>query len=360
MKAVYGSFPRIRVRMSGWIFGLILFLGLLAALNTGFNLLYIVVSGLFSFVVLSGIFSFWTLFKISLRRDAPYAVNKKQPFLVSTTIVNPKWLMPAISLRIERQDKRGVSSGYILKLGRQSAARLNIREVMEKRGEYKLPPYVLMTSFPFGLFEMRRQFRDHADIIVYPRISPVRTSVVEHMPGARYTPRTPKEAGDEFFSLREYQLGDDVRHISWRASARLGKWMIRELAQGSSRDIVIVLDTRRVKDLPDFDEKLEEVVDLAASLGASLLNRQYQVGIICPDAELKMSAGTSQQKHILELLARVKAIEPEACPDFDNATSNLDHLCATVLYISVDPRLWGMRRGVGDIRTLDPREVIHA
>jgi len=360
MKTVYGSFPRFRVRLSGWIFGLILVLGTMAALNTGFNLLYIVVSGLFSFVLLSGVLSFWTLAKISLRREAPTAVHKRQPFLVSTTIANHKWLMPAISLRVERSDMRGVSSAYILKLSGQSVARINVREELRRRGAYPLPSYVVMTSFPFGLFEMRRRFYDDAEIMVYPSVNSVRASVVEHMPGARYMPRTPTQDGDEFFALREYQMGDDVRHVSWKASARLGKWMIRELAQGSSRDIMIILDTRKIADLPDFDEHFEDAVDLTASLGLTLLKRQYLVGICTPDAELELAEGSAQQKRLLQLLAQTQSVDPAKHANFDNAARNMESLRATLLFISPDPRLWGARRHLGNLRVLDPREVVHA
>ena len=57
--------------------------------------------------------------------------------------------------------------------------------------------------------------------------------------------RKPFPTGLEFYGMRDYQPGDDLRRIVWRASARMGKLMVREAEQGITDHITIILDTDR-------------------------------------------------------------------------------------------------------------------
>lgn len=76
-------------------------------------------------------------------------------------------------------------------------------------------------------------------------------------------------AGTEFDSLREYVLGDDVRSIDWRATARQGSAMVRTWRPERDRRIVMVLDTGRtaagrVGGVPRLDTSMDAALLLAA------------------------------------------------------------------------------------------------
>jgi uncharacterized protein (DUF58 family) len=76
-------------------------------------------------------------------------------------------------------------------------------------------------------------------------------------------------AGSEFDSLREYVLGDDVRSIDWRATARQGSAMVRTWRPERDRRIVLVLDTGRtaagrVGGVPRLDSSMDAALLLAA------------------------------------------------------------------------------------------------
>jgi uncharacterized protein (DUF58 family) len=88
-------------------------------------------------------------------------------------------------------------------------------------------------------------------------------------------------AGSEFYSMREYRPGDELRDINWKASGRTGELLVNEHESERSGDVVIVVDARseaagnlRTTDILDWE------VRAAASLSAFYLRRRDQVGMM--------------------------------------------------------------------------------
>ena len=354
-----GKLLGIRPRRVGWVFLVIMFPVVIAAWNTGINILYLIACGLITFFVLSFFLSRSVLRNITLHREAPTAVFRRQKFRVHARIKNNKRLLPAVSLRVESSAKQGGSLGYVMKLSAQHTIEISIEDVFEKRGVYQFPPFDVVTSFPFGLLERRCRYADNAQVVVYPRVVRVRASVIEQMPSARNVSRVASPDGDEFYSLREYVLGDDMRHISWRLSARLGVWIIREMSRDNSRFVVLVLDSRQPEGMEDFEERFEEAVEVVASLAVTLLGRQFDVAVEAPGVSVESGEGKSQERRILEMLARVNPVPAMGYDGFDGEVHTIESRQASVLYISPDPARWGERRGRGNLRVLDPRELVH-
>ncbi len=368
MTADFGKQVRGRLRTMGWAFLIITVALLLSSLNTGTNLLYLVLGGLVSLVVLSLVLSRVSLARLVVTRDAPHAVHRGETFISQVRVENRKRFQPSVSVRIESGAEPGVSRGYMMQIPARRAAVLNIREVFRQRGVYPLPAIDLVSGYPFGLLERRRRYTAAAEVTVYPRVRPVRTAIVDRIPGARFTPRTPTDAGDEFFHIREYVVGDDPRRIAWRVSARVGGWMIRENAQQHARSLIIALEGRlpkelepldRIEDRAAYEARYEEAVDLAASLGVSLLRREYEVTFIAPDGAVGPGKGTAQEKRLLDTLARVHLVDEIEHASFAGHLSGQDLRTSAMIYIAPDPRLW-----VGDgvpARALvaDPEEALH-
>ena len=351
---------RRRLRRPGTFFLIILVGVLLAAWNTGTNLLYIIVGGLTSFFLLSIVLPWASLRKLTLKREAPSAVHRGDPFLVQVRVENHKMLLPAISVRLESASDPGLSIGYLMRIPARSAGALNVQVVFDRRGVYRLPEFDVVCTYPFGLIEQRRRFSDAWEVVVYPKVRPVRTGVLEQASGTRYMPQRASADGDEFFGLREYVPGDDLRLIAWRASARFGTWIIRELARENSRFVTFALDTRRSEGIENFAEAFEEVIELVASLAITLLKRQFHVSLVTPDKDLDSGEGTGQERRVLEMLARVESVNPDEAADFPDRLRRLEAESAVLLYFSADHRLWGVRSETSALRAVDPREVLHA
>lgn len=348
------------IQVSGMVFLLIGALLLVAALNTGNNLFYIVLGGVVSFLLMSLILAVWTLRNLRLRRDAPAIVQRGEPFLIEVRIENRKQVMPAIGLCVEpvgAADEREPLA-FLMKVPARRAAMLNVSYVLHRRGLHRIPPFRVSTGFPFGLIERSCRFEDELEVLVYPRVRPMRAAVVEQLPGPVATARSASADGEEYFSIREYIPGDEIRRIAWRLSARRGTWMVREMSHQHSRFVVFALDTRPAPGIENFPERFEEAIEVTASLAVTLLKRQYNVGIITPDTSIEGGEGSSQERKILELLARLQPSSPVS--DFDTKLRKLESHEARLICISPDEAQWGKRLTAGGLWVLDPRETTHA
>ena len=347
------------VRPSGWAILIIALLVQLAAWNTGANELYLVAGGVFSFLLLATLLTGWTVRGLRVTREAPATVHRGDPFTVNVRIENRKRAVPALSLTVRGTPNTQDAPGYIMHIPAHRAALVTLRAAIPKRGAHRLPPVEISSAFPFGMFVRRVRFPDDAEVVVYPRIHAVRPGVLERMEGIGDTPRLRQGEGEEFFSLREYVPGDDLRRIAWRVSARVGFLVVRELEPSTSHNVYIAFDTRGLAHLDDFEERFEEAVELVASLAVSFINRQYAVAVVAPNAEIELGEGNSHARAILQMLARIEpAFYHEHTEDWFSPYEH--YRAAGYVYVSPDPERWGMQRGRKGSRILDPREVVRA
>jgi uncharacterized protein (DUF58 family) len=350
----------VRVSGSGSVFALVSLLVLLAAVNTGENLFYLIFGAFITLMFLSFVVAWWNLRRLHVTRETPDAVHRGAQASLHIEVKNNRLLMPAVSIRLESASRPKESAGYLFKVPAGQTGVLNVREVFDRRGVYPVPAISLLTTFPFGLVHWRRRIKDDALITVYPRVHAVRTATLEQSQNSGDTSKNARGPGDEFHSLREYVVGDDMRHIAWRVSARLGSLVVRELEQETSRYIVFVLDTSPYPDLDDYAERFEEAVELVASLAVTMLTRQYTVSVVTGTDALPEGEGKAQVVNVLEMLARVQP-DAESGGDALGRVGTVDDTKrAACFYVSPSPSQWGRKKARGGVHVLDPREVIHA
>lgn len=357
--SLFTRFRRRRLLRGGQVFLVTVVLILLAAWNTGNNLYYLLFGSLASFLLCSAFLSGYSLRRLHAEREAPAAVHRDEPFALTIRIENRRRVLPSISVRVENASEPGTSAGYVMAIPGKRTAIIRTSGTFGKRGVYELPDVVLVTAFPFGLIESRRRLRDPREVVVYPRVHAVRTAVVEKSRATGDVPQISRGTGDEFFSLRDYVPGDDLRHIAWRASARSGSLLVKELEKQTTRRIVIVFDSRRV-DIPDFDDCFEQAIELIASLAQSLLNRQYSVAMVTSGLGVGEGEGQAHALKILDALARLNPSEGDTPNPFLHSEYLQEQRRVTYLFVSPDPMQWGQFGVAGYNRVLDPREVIHA
>lgn len=354
-----GGSTQRKWRRSGWAFAVTLALILLAAWNTAANLLYVILGGLASFGVLSAFLSRWNLKRLTVTREAPSAVYRKAFFFVDLRLTNRKWWLPSVSIRIETVGDPNQTVGYTPIIPARNAAVLCITQCCDKRGIHPLPDIELVTSFPFGLVEVRRRVRQNLQIVVYPRIIPLRTRALDLLADIGGLSFLTTGDTNEYFSLREYVAGDDIRRIAWKASARLRQWMVRDYQEQRARHVLLVFDTSLPSNLENREEVFEETVEMLASLAVALLGDQCYVAIIAPTGSLTLGSGKSHVFKALDFLARVEPASADGarfapCLTLEQETG------FAVVYVSADPSQWGRRASARGARTLDPRELVRA
>ncbi|MEX2537247.1 MAG: DUF58 domain-containing protein [Actinomycetota bacterium] len=179
--------------------------------------------------------------------------------------------------------------------------------VPRMRGRYTIGPLEITNTDPFGAVRRRRKISGSSSLLVLPSYEDVsvlpsgaqRIGVVRHSPLVGY--------GDEFYALRKYEEGDDLRKIHWPTSAKTGELVIRQEELLAEPRALIVLDTADAKHRGTGQEaSLEAAISACASVGVHALRRRMRLEIVTPDGPLLQTRRPSEQQ-FLEALAVLKS-----------------------------------------------------
>ena len=301
-------------RAGGLLTGAIVALGL-ATLNTGNNLLYLVLGALLGLIMVSGWLSEQVLRGVFITRRVPRALTAGEPGRITYEVTNLKQRLPTLALEIREQ---GLEVPAYLPAAWPGTSAITRNEVIfPRRGVYTVSRITLATSFPFGLFVKERDVRVTGTIVVWPR-----TTLIVRMPTRggervrRISAQTAARAGQgrgDYRSLRAYRPGDDPRDVNWRASARSVEPIVKEYERDSSETLWVCLDLRAAPGV-----ETENTVEIAASLVARALRENERVGFATHDVVVEPDGGPGQLERILDVLARVR-FSPDA-PLFDPPT----------------------------------------
>ncbi len=144
-----------------------------------------------------------------------------------------------------------------------------------RRGHFSVGPLTIERADPLGLFRVTTHRGSEASLMVHPEIhpmSPLPTGHRREFEGA--AAEQPHEGGISFHSLRDYELGDDLRLIHWRSVAKTGTLMVRKNIITSEPRLMILLDTWSGS---YTGEDFEDAVRLAASLVQAGCTSHYPV-----------------------------------------------------------------------------------
>jgi uncharacterized protein (DUF58 family) len=180
-----------------------------------------------------------------------------------------------------------------------------------RRGAYRIGPLVVRYGDPIGLTLREQVVAEPFEILVHPRIERVTDRPLTRQfedPPIRPPVSKPWPSGLEFYGMRDYAPGDDLRRVVWRAMARTGRLLVREAEQGITDRITIVLDTAQSAWGRDaYDPGFETAVRAAASLAVRHLGAGYAVTVeACGRTLANALRGSRAQIPMLDALARVE------------------------------------------------------
>lgn len=241
-----------------------------AAINTGNNLLYLLLGMLLALIVVSGVMSEIALRHLTITRRLPPRAQAGRPHFVEVEVRNRKKRIPSYAIEVEdlRDGQPPDKRCFFLKISPESAQVAAYRRVPQQRGRDRHVGFRVATRFPFGLFEKSREIRVEGELVVYPQVDPVR---LPPDAGGRQQGETSVLArgfGEEVFGLRPMREGDDPRDIYWRKSV-LGP-VLRERAREARADVRLSLDVRCPADAgdawhADFERRIREVASRAVA-----------------------------------------------------------------------------------------------
>jgi len=319
---------------------------LIAAINSQTNILFWALGVVLGALILSAIMGNLLLRKLNVIRSIPDHTVAGQSTEVLYKLTNEKRYWPSCAIRITEArhigDLKIVPDGYCLYIapGRQTLVMSHL--VARRRGMLELRELRVCCSFPFGFVNRAIHFIQPQRIIVFPRIGVLSRELMAR--SRTFSPSgtisTLNRGGtDDFFGLREYHPGDSIRAIHWRRSARTGDLVVKEMTSNSPPSIVVAVDLRSWRDIPDGRLACERAIELAATWICRGLLDHFSVGLILPGSTRVIpaiiSSGKTQRQILLEALALLdlRNINPDAS---NSAAAGLpEHMSQKAEYIVI-------------------------
>jgi len=174
-----------------------------------------------------------------------------------------------------------------------------------RRGVFPIGPIEVTRSDPFGFARATQRYTGDDEIWVYPRVLPLRplpSGVTRDLEG----PSTDmaEEGTITFHRLREYVVGDDLRMVHWKSTAKTGRLVIRHNVDTSQPFTVVLLDARpAVYSVDTF----ESAIDMAASVVQCTSAGKSPVQLRTSDGARLGGTGGTDPPLILDYLT---ALEP--------------------------------------------------
>ncbi len=314
------------VTRAGLIYILIAVVIGIAAVNTGNNLLYVVVAALLSAILVSGIASALVLRSLELDVHLPEHVFAGRPMLARLLLRNTSGWVPSFSVRVVPSKRKAVKkwrweaytlgwppnrapegqwfrladrrlrrvteeletpiltkSVYFPFLPAEQELRADLELTFPARGRFREKDFGLATRFPFAFLLKTRRIALAREIVVYPTVEPPQQffEVLAMVTGEFET--FVRGRGYDLYRIREYMPEDSARHVDWKASARTGALKVREFSREDERKLRIVFDNPLPGILPpDFYER---AVNLAASLGWHFSHEDVELSFVAPGLE---------------------------------------------------------------------------
>lgn len=305
-----------KITTEGWVYiGGVLLISL-AALNTGNNLLFLILATLIAIILMSGVLSSISLSGVSIRLELPEHIFASHAVRALVELENEKLTMPSFALRVEgAKAKNSMASAvldtpvYFPYLSKRGQARQSIPITFARRGAYRQDAFRIVTRFPFGFLQKSRRVELPTEAIVYPNVEPTQElfDVLGGLQGALES--MSKGRGQDLYALRDYVPTDSARHVHWKASARLGSLMVREFTREDDCRVLLVLDPHMAAG--GASDRFERAVTLCAGIAWHFFEHNAQLQFRTAGMETELVPADQIIFRILRHLAIAQALPPD-------------------------------------------------
>ena len=248
----------------------------------------------------------WDRPSLDVRRQLhPPLVHDGDRTAVELAITNLR-RMPAFNLTMsDGVGGLGTARFAVGHLRRQEPAAASYRIVCRPRGVYQVGPARIKVGDPLGLASSESETGDVDQLIVYP--------ATESLAGYPYVrgrdpsqmasrPEQSQRGGEDFFTLRSYRNGDDLRRVHWPSSAKADELMIRQMENPWQSRALVFFDVRRGshQDQDTFEKAVKGAASVVKHLVAGGFAADLWLGSEVMDAKAYTAA--------MEALARVQMV----------------------------------------------------
>jgi uncharacterized protein (DUF58 family) len=301
----------------------------------------------------------WLLASLSLRitrEIAPAKVPRGEPAIATVRVVNTGRRAVRALTAVDRCGATTVDVA-LPGLARGASRFVSYRLPTARRGEIGVGPLQLRAGDPLGLFCRVRGYGRVVSLLVRPRTAPLPI-----LPSGRAaslegpTSETAPSGTVTFHALREYVVGDDLRHVHWRTTARTGTLMVRQLVDSSLPVTSVVVDCHPASyaaPAADFDI----AVDAAATVAAGMATAGFPVTLLTTDGGRFQTRSARGAGALLDWLARLQA---STCGELETVLAARFPAAATLTVVTGTARVFEAERLVVSARRFDRVTVIRA
>src|SRR6202050_3234039 len=339
------------VAKAGVVYVLVTLVIGIAGLNTGNNLLYIVLAAMLAAILVSGAVSALVLRGLELQVRLPEHVFAGRPVVGRIALRNSRRFLPSFSIRVvpARREKEkgrkprkqwrgepatfafppnrapenqwvklrdwrvrrvdvappapGIFEGmiYFPYLPPKADLTADLDLCFERRGRYQESSFGVATRFPFAFLTKTRDVALEREILVYPPVEPP-DELFEILPLVRGEWESFVHGrGSDLYRIREYMPEDSARHVDWKATAKSGSLKVREFSREDERKLCIIFDNPATGLISG--PAYERAVNLAASLAWHFSSQDAEVSFVVP--------GRGRRTDLHEFLAELALIKPQ-------------------------------------------------
>jgi len=300
----------------------------LAAINTGNNLLYLLLGMLLSLIIVSGVMSEISLRHLTVSRKLPARAQAGRAHLIEIEVFNHKRRFPSYAIEVEdlRAGQPADKRCFFLKISPRSAQIAAYRRRPHRRGKDLHTGFRVATRFPFGLFEKSLLFHLDGELIIYPAIDPVRLPHDQAGNESGINETQGRGMGDEIVGVRPMRDGDDPREIYWRKSTLPGQHVLKERARETRPRAELSLDDVSLgKPTPEWELEFERRIKQVASCAVAHIRRGNAVKLATSSGHASVANVGTGADPILRFLALIEPHQKDtdstkAPPDVESVT----------------------------------------
>lgn len=302
----FPGFSLAATRAFWWFVVWILLVGA-AALNTGNNALYMLLSLSLGAFVASGVLSRHTLAHLRGEISFPQELWAGASCQVRVTVRNSSSWLPAWGVVTRLENLPG---GLVLPpvppAGQVTATLVT---KFPRRGLYPKPSLVLEVRLPLGFFVKSLRLPSDGTVLVYPSLVPAALPRLAGPPQSESSLRPGRNLrGGEVEFLREFRPGDDIRDVHWKQTARQQQVIVMERRERERQRQYLVLDPRVANPQdPELQRRFDDLVAEVASVARKLVLAGDAVGLVVGRKVVPPAWGP---EHLRRLLTELALVEP--------------------------------------------------
>ncbi len=263
------------------------------AVNTGNNLMYLLVSALLGFMAVSGWLGRNNLARLQLEVQLPEEIYDGVETLVSVRLHNRQRWLPACLLQVNFE---GSQAGCSL-LARGERVRLSLAVTFRGRGVRQLQAIRVSSTFPINFFVRSLALPVLKEILVFPCPRPVPLPAAVKLGSVQGNLAADKGYEGDLTRIDDYRGGEPLKLIHWKMSARQDQLKVKELSSLAAPPLVI--DPLRLSG-KNLEERLAGACWLVKTIGRS----GRSVGLQLESGRIPPACGRQHQLRLLGALAR--------------------------------------------------------